>query len=189
MPLFLHVHDAPGISAEEVRQAHLRDIPLGRSRNVDYLRYWVDSDAGKFFCLVEAPTALEAEAVHAAGHGMLPDEVYRVREGLRNRRDYEAMRVLSPECLRPMPTASTLDATAASFSRRCCSALPVASTSPSSRFWSSAPPWLINSHRLISARLRYRVGPARVVLCTYPTVRVTSPSPRGRAQPRSHQPN
>jgi FkbM family methyltransferase len=94
VPLFLHVHDASGISAEEVRQAHLRDLSLGRDRGVDYLRYWVDTDAGKFFCLVEAPTADAAAAVHAEGHGMLPVEVYRVRAGLRDRMDYDAMRVL-----------------------------------------------------------------------------------------------
>jgi FkbM family methyltransferase len=101
LPLVLHVHDAPGISAEEVRQAHLRDIALGKGREVDYLRYWVDSDAGKFFCLVEAPTAPAAEAVHAESHGMLPAEVYRVREGLRDRRDHEAMRILFAGALAP----------------------------------------------------------------------------------------
>ena len=101
MPLFLHVHDVPGISHESVRQAHLKDISLGRAHDVDYLRYWVDSEAGKFFCLVDAPTAPAAEAVHAEGHGMLPVEVFRVREGLRDRRDYEAMRVLFAGALAP----------------------------------------------------------------------------------------
>jgi FkbM family methyltransferase len=94
LPLFLHVHDAQGISAEDIRQAHLRDIALGRQHQVDYRRYWVDIEAGKFFCLVEAPTASTAEAVHVDGHGMLPSEVYRVREGLRDRQDFEAMRIL-----------------------------------------------------------------------------------------------
>jgi FkbM family methyltransferase len=101
LPLFIHVHDAPGLSDEDVRQAHLRDISLGRGRGIDYLRYWVDADAGKFFCLVEAPTASAAEAVHAEGHGLLPAGVYRVREGLRDRRDYEAMRVLFAGALAP----------------------------------------------------------------------------------------
>lgn len=101
MPLFLHIHDAPGISIEEVREAHLRDISLGREHEVDYVRYWVDRDAGKFFCLVEAPTPVAAEAVHAEGHGMLPSAVYRVHEGLPDRRDYEAMRVLLAGALAP----------------------------------------------------------------------------------------
>jgi FkbM family methyltransferase len=65
------------------------------------MRFWVDADAEKFFCLVEAATAADAEAVHAAGHGMLPAEVYRVRQGLRDRQDYEAMRVLLAGTLAP----------------------------------------------------------------------------------------
>lgn len=101
MPLFLHVHDAPGISDTEVQQAHMRDILLGRTRDVDYVRYWVDSDAGKFFCLVEAETAEATEAVHAEGHGMLPVEVYQVRQGHRDREDYEAMRLLFAGALAP----------------------------------------------------------------------------------------
>jgi FkbM family methyltransferase len=101
MALFLHVHDAPGISAEDVRRAHQRDFSLGRDRGVDWVRYWVDTDAGKFFCLVEAPTAAAAEAVHAERHGMLAAEVYRVREGSRDRRDHEAMSVLFAGALAP----------------------------------------------------------------------------------------
>lgn len=94
MPLFLHVHNAPGISAQEVQEAHLQDISLQGDHGVNYMRYWVDSDAGKFFCLVEAATASAAAAVHTEGHGMLPAEVYKVRQGLRDRQDYEAMCIL-----------------------------------------------------------------------------------------------
>lgn len=101
MPLFLHVHDAPELSVAEVREAHLRDASLGRSRGVDYMRYWHDADAGKFFCLVEAPTAEDADAVHLEGHGMAPSEVYSVRGGLRDRQDYEAMRILFAGTLAP----------------------------------------------------------------------------------------
>ena len=101
MPLFLHVHDAPGLSFEDVRQAHLRDASLGRDSDVDYRRFWADPDTGRFFCLVEAPTAEAAEAVHAAGHGMLPTETFLVREGLRDRKDHEAMRILLAGTLAP----------------------------------------------------------------------------------------
>jgi FkbM family methyltransferase len=101
LPLFLHVHEAVGITAGEARDAHLQDFSVAKGRDVDYRRYWVDPEAGKFFCLVEAPTAAAAETVHAEGHGMLPAEVYTVWEGLRDRRDYEAMRVLFAGALAP----------------------------------------------------------------------------------------
>jgi FkbM family methyltransferase len=101
LPLFLHVHHAPGISDAEVRAAHLLDTSLGKRHRVDYQRYWVDPAAGKFFCLVEAPDAQSAVMVHAEGHGMIPAEVYTVREGLRDRRDYDSMRVLFAGALAP----------------------------------------------------------------------------------------
>jgi len=49
--------------------------------DVRYLRYWVDEDAGRIFCLVEAPTAEAAEAVHQEAHGLVADHIYRVQEG------------------------------------------------------------------------------------------------------------
>ena len=48
---------------------------------VDYKRYWVDEEAGKVFCLVEAPDAEAAHAVHREAHGLVADEIYEVSEG------------------------------------------------------------------------------------------------------------
>jgi hypothetical protein len=41
----------------------------------------VDEDSGHVFCLVEAPDALAADAVHREAHGLVADEIYRVQEG------------------------------------------------------------------------------------------------------------
>lgn len=79
----------------------MRDRSLGRDRDVDYVGCWVDPDAGKFFCLVKAPTRPDADAVHAEGHGMLPAQVYRVREGMRERLDNRAMSILCAGALSP----------------------------------------------------------------------------------------
>jgi hypothetical protein len=38
---------------------------------VSYLRYWVDEKHGKVFCLVEAPSARDASAVHREAHGLV----------------------------------------------------------------------------------------------------------------------
>lgn len=59
--------------------------PTWRSRapyGVNYLRYWVDEAEGKVFCLVDAPTAEAAAAVHGEAHGLLADDIYQVREGV-----------------------------------------------------------------------------------------------------------
>ena len=46
-----------------------------------YLRYWVDEEQGKIFCLVDAPDAEAANTVHREAHGLVADEIYPVVEG------------------------------------------------------------------------------------------------------------
>jgi hypothetical protein len=48
---------------------------------VRYLRYWLDEEQGKVFCLVEAPSKQAAEAVHREAHGLVADEIFEVNEG------------------------------------------------------------------------------------------------------------
>jgi len=66
MALFMDMHDAlpAGATIDDVRAAHARDLEVQGGYGVTYHRYWVDEDAGKVFCLVEAPDAATAEAVH-----------------------------------------------------------------------------------------------------------------------------
>ena len=47
-----------------------------------YLRYWVDESQGKIFCLVDAPDADAAHAVHRKAHGLVADEIFPVQEGV-----------------------------------------------------------------------------------------------------------
>ena len=49
---------------------------------VDYQQYWVDEQAGKVFCLVEAPDPETAATVHREAHGLVADEIHEVVEGL-----------------------------------------------------------------------------------------------------------
>lgn len=46
-----------------------------------YLRYWVNEQRGKIFCLVEAPSAEAASSVHREAHGLVADDVFQVQEG------------------------------------------------------------------------------------------------------------
>ena len=83
MPLFMDVHEAlpNGATAEDVARAHRADLTVQERYGVKYLRYWVDEEAGKFFCLAEAPSAEAATAVHQQAHGLLAERIYQVREG------------------------------------------------------------------------------------------------------------
>ena len=47
MPLFMDRHDIPGITAEEVAQAHLTDLRNAAKYAVQFLTYWFDPDHGR----------------------------------------------------------------------------------------------------------------------------------------------
>ena len=81
MALFMDTHNIEGgVSAADVAAAHEADLATQGPHGVDYLRYWVDEEAGKIFCLVEAPSADAANAVHREAHGLVADEIYSVSE-------------------------------------------------------------------------------------------------------------
>jgi hypothetical protein len=82
MPLFMDVHDhVEGLTADAVAGAHKRDLEVRDGSGVRYLRYWFDVTSGKVFCLVEAPDAAAAAAVHRDAHGLLADQITPVQEG------------------------------------------------------------------------------------------------------------
>ncbi len=82
MPLFMDVHEVPGgVAMEDVAKAHLADLQTQETYDVRYLSYWVDEKSGRIFCLVEAPSADAAAAVHQQAHGLVADHIYRVQEG------------------------------------------------------------------------------------------------------------
>jgi Protein of unknown function (DUF4242) len=82
MPLYMDMHNIDGgVSADDVAKAHQADLQAGGQHDVNYLRYWVDEQHGKVFCLVEAPSAEAAEAVHREAHGLLADDIFPVQEG------------------------------------------------------------------------------------------------------------
>ncbi|HEY0646117.1 MAG TPA: DUF4242 domain-containing protein, partial [Nocardioides sp.] len=81
MALFMDTHTLEGgVSVADVAAAHEADLATQGSHGVDFLRYWVDEEAGKIFCLVEAPDAEAANTVHREAHGLVADEIYRVSE-------------------------------------------------------------------------------------------------------------
>jgi uncharacterized protein DUF4242 len=83
MALFMDVHNAlpEGATAADVAAAHAEDVKIQDEYGVRYVNYWVDAGGGKVFCLVEAPDADAAHAVHRAAHGLVADEIYPVVAG------------------------------------------------------------------------------------------------------------
>ena len=82
MALFMDIHNkVEGLTVDAVNGAHKRDLEVQQKFGVDYKQYWFDEGSGKVFCLVEAPNAEAAAAVHREAHGLIADEIVPVREG------------------------------------------------------------------------------------------------------------
>lgn len=81
MALFMDVHNIEGgVAASDVAEAHRKDLETQGKHGVSYLRYWVDEKAGKIFCLVEAESAEDANAVHKEAHGLCAESIFLVSE-------------------------------------------------------------------------------------------------------------
>jgi hypothetical protein len=81
MPLYIDVHEnVAGPTPKDVAHAHEKDLATQGKHGVRYLKYWHDAKAGKIFCLVEAPNAEAAHAVHREAHGLVAQQVYEVEE-------------------------------------------------------------------------------------------------------------
>jgi class 3 adenylate cyclase len=78
MPLYMDIHELPGVTAEDVAKAHLADLKTQGKYGVEYLKYWVNERCGKVFCLVEAPNAEAANQVHREAHGLVAGKIIQV---------------------------------------------------------------------------------------------------------------
>jgi hypothetical protein len=83
MALFMGMHTTDGgVSLQDVTTAQVADLAIQGGHGVRYLRYWVDEQDGKVFCLLEAPSGEAAASVYRQTHGLVADKIYQVKEGL-----------------------------------------------------------------------------------------------------------
>jgi class 3 adenylate cyclase len=80
VPLYMDRHDVPGASAEEVADAHKRDIALSDKHHVQFFSYWFDADQGIVSCFARAPAKQNMLEIHEESHGLIPSEVIEVAE-------------------------------------------------------------------------------------------------------------
>jgi hypothetical protein len=81
MATYLDIHDIPGVRAADVVGAHAADVRVQDDFGVTYRHYWVDEEAGKVFCLVDAPDRDTANRVHREAHGLVAQTLYEVTQG------------------------------------------------------------------------------------------------------------
>jgi hypothetical protein len=70
MAKFMDVHSGfVGVTEEQLREAHERDLAIEDAEGVHFERAWLDPDSGKVFCLSSGPSKEAVLRVHEkAGH-------------------------------------------------------------------------------------------------------------------------
>jgi hypothetical protein len=70
MGKFMDVHSGfVGVSADQLREAHERDLAIEKDEGVHFERAWMDPEAGKVFCLATGPSKEAVIRIHErAGH-------------------------------------------------------------------------------------------------------------------------
>jgi len=83
LSLYLDVHNLePGkVKFEDVAGAHQKDLATQGKYGVSFLKYWVDEQAGKVYCLAESPDSVSLFNTHKEAHGLTPDRVHLVSDG------------------------------------------------------------------------------------------------------------
>jgi hypothetical protein len=82
MLTFMDVHRfGRELSVTDVAESHKVDLAIQDKYGVEYMRYWVDEEAGRIFCLVDAPDAEAAATVHMEAYGRTDDGIFEVTEG------------------------------------------------------------------------------------------------------------
>jgi class 3 adenylate cyclase len=81
VPMFIDRHDVPGVSPEDVANAHLLDLDVQERHDVRYHTYWFDPSCGSVFCLAEGPDERAVAAVHEESHGLLASSIVELRPG------------------------------------------------------------------------------------------------------------
>ena len=80
MPTYMDVHEGMHVTPQQLADAHKQDLEAQKGTGVEFVRYWLDSKAGKGFCLAKGPNREAVAAVHLkAGHPA--KEMYEVTEG------------------------------------------------------------------------------------------------------------
>ena len=80
---YIDIHDLePGkVAFQDVADAHAKDLATQDKYGVKFIKYWVDEQKGKVYCLSQAPNAETVSNTHKEAHGLVPSTVYKVSEG------------------------------------------------------------------------------------------------------------
>ena len=82
MPIYMDIHQVPGIEAIHAAKAHQMDMKIQHEYHCKCMTYWIDEPRGVVFCLIEAPDKEVVTAMHKNSHGLIPNKIIEVSDEL-----------------------------------------------------------------------------------------------------------
>ena len=79
MPIYMDIHEVPGIEAYDAAAAHRQDMQIQKDFQCSCMTYWIDLTREVVFCLIEAPDKSDVEAMHRQSHGLIPHRIIEVQ--------------------------------------------------------------------------------------------------------------
>jgi len=81
--LYMDVHHfgAGKVTVADVANAHQKDLATQKKYGASFIKYWVDENSGNVYCLASAATPDDVRKTHAEAHGLLPNQIFEVKEG------------------------------------------------------------------------------------------------------------
>jgi AraC-like DNA-binding protein len=82
MPIYMDIHQVPGIEAIDAAKAHQMDMKIQHEYHCKCMTYWIDEPRGVVFCLIEGPDKAVVEEMHKNSHGLIPNKIIEVSDEL-----------------------------------------------------------------------------------------------------------
>lgn len=82
MPLYMDIHNVPGVKARDVAEAHRKDLLHQLEFGCNCMTYWIDEEREKIFCLIDAVNKDAVKEMHSKAHGMIPNKIIEVSSSL-----------------------------------------------------------------------------------------------------------
>ena len=82
MPIYMDIHQVPGIEAIDAAKAHQMDMQIQHQYHCKCMTYWIDEPRGVVFCLIEGPDKAIVEEMHKNSHGLIPNKIIEVSDEL-----------------------------------------------------------------------------------------------------------
>jgi AraC-like DNA-binding protein len=84
MPIYMDVHNVPGVEAGDVAAAHQKDMQIQHDFHCNCITYWIDIKRNTVFCLIDAPDMDAVQEMHRSSHGLVPHKIIEVQKDIVN---------------------------------------------------------------------------------------------------------